>query len=55
MHMHNYIPLLFLQSNQSHPFFNKKLKIGDKDLLDIVMKKPYLDVNLRNNNNKLPY
>lgn len=27
---------------------------GDKDLLDIVMKKPYLDVGLRNNNNKLP-
>ena len=27
---------------------------GDKDLLDIVIKKPYLDVGLRNNNNKLP-
>ncbi|KAL4441775.1 hypothetical protein ABPG74_008772 [Tetrahymena malaccensis] len=28
---------------------------GDKDLLDIILKKPYLDINLRNNNNKLPY
>ena len=27
---------------------------GDKDLLDIVIKKPYLDAGLRNNNNKLP-
>lgn len=43
-----------IQFNNNKFSFISSFILGDKNLLDIILKKPHLDVNLTNNNNKYP-